>query len=172
VSEDSPLVARRVLRHCQLAVAKLERSTGNEWFVYWAASVSLLRTIGDVLQGVDKNDRALRGPRIVRWEESLTGDDGEMRELCLNLGNKLLHAYDLGIDEAKRSRALLATGSGEVLVTDGRVGLAVPGSSVPVSRKPFAGQDAAVSLRRACAWWDQQLGIIEASIAQATAEQR
>ncbi|MBV1796174.1 hypothetical protein [Siccirubricoccus sp. G192] len=141
---------------------------GTEWYVYWAASIALLRTVNDVLILSEKNDKS--APHKIKCIEDWIAktkntEDWSYKEKLKNVGDKLLHHYKLGVNERERINLPFVTDAGDIWVTDAGDRWVVPGASVPMTADGFLGQDAPKALQEACEWWDRQLSCIEACLA-------
>ena len=159
------LTARLVLADCRLALVHLENEPDERnWRVHWVAAVTLLRTVGHVLDKVDGRANAqLRLTARKLYEKGKTDPEHEIfREFIDNERNNVLKEYEFGVSE----------GPIEVLLSKETPAGPVPIHVVQISEniyRPmrdgvYAGEDGRTLIEYSIEWWERQLNQLEQSL--------
>jgi hypothetical protein len=149
--------ARQVLRVAEESVRIIrdERPMGDRWVILWAASVTLLRTVGHALKKVDAtSDERLEVAIAEAWER-WKSNKAEHRVFWLfidKLRNSILKEFELGAGQGVNIR--LGLGDHEV--------------SYPVDLDGLEELDQIELLHNAIAWWHRELDRIESRAGELT----
>ena len=149
--------ARCVLEDCQIAFDKLERceaTSGNEWRVYWVATVTLLRAVGHVLDKVDGKGDVRTRTAISKWWDNINSDRSKHPIFWDFIDNErinIVKEYSFGVDHYE----------GNLLVGGEAV---FDGDFLTVQDGIFAGEDGRDLAYQALEWWKEQFRLIDAAI--------
>lgn len=147
--------ARRVLGDCKFVLSKIERVTDPQEFrVLWAAGITLLRTVGDVLHKVDvRNQPELRLPVEKLWTEWKEGQgaDGIFFGFIKRERDEIVHRYEASFYDEETIMVLAKFDDSEELFdldTD---------LFRPLQTGYGQGEDCREVFREAVEWWDEKL---------------
>ena len=155
MSIDMELTSRLVLSDLSTALEMLEVEEDMQKFrVMWIASVSLCRSVGQVLDKVDAKRSPTLGALIKRqWQEikSKKSENVIFHEFIEKERNLILKEYEVGFI------------SGKFLVTDNMSFIEEldEGLYSPIEEGFYAGEDCRDVLREAISWWDEKLSELE-----------
>jgi hypothetical protein len=184
VSQNAPKAerARELVQQCRFALGELRNDPRVSWFVLWAGTLGLLRTIGDVLKNdvdirvrkaharwFDKlkhyNAIAGRGPKVPQdggdWEPAI------FWQFIRRDRNLLLHEAKLTV---KQSVMLELTGVAAIASAAGEAPRPPlppappprpPMYSYTMSTPPYAGRDSRDVVEEAIQWWEEQIEDME-----------
>jgi hypothetical protein len=173
--------AREILDQYRIGLEELRTHPRGSWFVLWAGTLSLLRTVGDALEndadkriqtaqarwmGLMKQDNAAAGRGKSIEKHGDTWEPAIFWQFVRRDRNLLLH-------EARSTVSTSAT----IQLTGVSIRTSV-GGDIPVfpapqtpppratysytmSTPPYAGQDARDVVEQAIQWWEQQINDIE-----------
>jgi hypothetical protein len=161
--------ARQFLDYCRHAAILLrENPTGSEWVIKWAATLALLRAVGDALEKVDaKESKSFKYAQSQWWNEIKQ--------------NKPNHAIFWRFIREDRNLLLheaeLTAGQSAMVVLTGVSVHALTGNQQPPTQEPlpspqatysyhmnrgaFHGHDPRDLVDQAIKWWDDQITSIE-----------
>jgi hypothetical protein len=167
--------AREILHQCQLGVHELRSHLRGSWFVLWAGTLALLRTVGDALEkDVDhrirkaqdkwfcsmKRDNIAAGRGMSVKKHGDTWEPAIYWQFIRKDRNLLLH----------EARSTVVTAA-SVDLTDISIREQIPVFPAPqpsqltysctMSTAPYAGRGARDVVEEAIQWWVQQLDKIE-----------
>jgi hypothetical protein len=174
--------AREILRQCQLGLHELRSHPRGSWFVLWAGTLALLRTVGDALEkdadhrirkaqrnwfGLMKRDNIAAGRGTSIQNNGDTWEPVIYWQFIRKHRNLLLH-------EARWTVAGTATTTIDhmsISIRTSPTGAPIPAFpapqpsqqtySYPMSIPPYAGRDARDVVEEAIQWWEQQINEIE-----------
>lgn len=148
--------ARKILVECEFAHSLLESENDERKFkIIWIAFVSLIRSIGYVLDKVDSKKNPLLKKKIDKWWKSLKENKN---------ANLLFWEF---INEERHNilkEYLINIFSGEIDVTSSssdEIYSLTATAYCPVSKGMYKGEDCRDVARKSIEWWGQQLYIIE-----------
>lgn len=158
------LEARQVLEDCRYALELAEHAlTDQDFRVHWVALIALLRSVGQVLKGVDgAKDKRIREKVNELWKE--WSDNKDENSLFWNF---IKHERDLVLKEYSFN-----TQSDPVFITiandnDNDVDLISyqldEGIFKPLVNGLYAGKDGRDIAREAIEWWEIQLQAVEST---------
>ena len=160
----APLHARFVWEDAQKSIDMMEVSEDRQVVrIMYAASITLLRTIGDVLDKVDKPALPKQAQAVIskQWEIIKCGRSGKRSIFwdfikCQRDG--IVHQYSVDPELLDSHVILVASNdSGEFLAEEEVFCV----DQFLLNDGPFSGEDARDLSREALVWWDQQLKEIE-----------
>ncbi len=161
--KDSALCARKVWHDAVLSLSLTEWAVESAIFrVHWVATVTLLRTIGNVLRNIDTvghSDILVHVDELWTRVQNTTDDTRLFWEFIKPERDNVLKEYEFAFDQSET----------QTLAVD------VPGGAVtqfeidselyrPMIDGTFSGDDSRDVLRDALRWWDSELTQIEAQI--------
>lgn len=151
--------AALVLDDCRSALDAVEQAeTEQEFRIRWVALVSLLRTVGHVLQKVDgPSDPVLRRAVDTAWKAwKRNRDKNQIFWGFIEAErNSILKTYKFGTHPGDVEVAVKGQCETETFLLDECL-------FKPLLDGPFAGEDGRDVARDAIAWWDRQLAMIRA----------
>lgn len=173
--------ARQLLQQCSVALEELRSDPRVSWFVLWAGTLGLLRTVGDALKkDADMRIRRAQG----RWFDKMKRDNaaagrgssvsknGDTWEPAIfwqfirRDRNLLLHEGQL---TASQSAIIQLPGAAVMAIAAGeapRPPLPPPPParawySYPMRTPPYTGRDSRDVVEEAIQWWEKQIDEIE-----------
>src|SRR3974390_2048411 len=148
------LKSREVLSDCKHALNLLEKESCPETFrVLWVAAITLVRTVGDVLDKVDakREDRTSKTVAAAYPNWKLNRPSNSIFwDFIREERNQVVHEYEIGFFPGPVDLM-----SGGDLYTLGEH------LFCPIIDGPFAGGGCRDILQQAITWWEHQLGEIE-----------
>jgi hypothetical protein len=148
--------ARRVLADLVLAHSMLEDEEDQAKFrVLWAAAVGLSRTVGDVLDKVDRHTSPNLNSVVTKFYKDWKDDEASNKmffDFIKTERDLLMHEYRRGYQNGDIPIAILPQGA-EYSLDEGLFSPMIDG--------PFAGADCRDVLLSAIAWWGEQLDKID-----------
>jgi hypothetical protein len=168
--------ARTVLDDCRVALMLLEEDVDDDkWRVHWAAAVALIRAVGHVLHKVDAKQNKVASDVIrqaySRWQTNRE-EHIIFHEFIEKERNNLLKEYRSEVHPLGEVYIAI-----EAIAKPVNGGDAVPLREVlsldeniyrPMVEGYFEGNDARDVLTEAIEWWESELNLIDADIANAT----
>jgi hypothetical protein len=181
VSQNAPNAqrSREILQQCRHALDELRGDPSVTWFVLWAGTLGLLRTVGDALKK-DADARIRRAQ--VRWFNKMKddnvaagrgttipkdGDDWEpviFWQFIRRDRNLLLHD---AVVTASQSVIIQMQGAAAIAIAAGEAPRTPPPPppratySYKMSTPPYAGRDSRDVVEEAIQWRDKQIDEIE-----------
>ena len=151
--------ARKVLADLEVSYELLEAEENVDKFrILWVASVSLARTVGHVLDKVDKNESPKLSSAISSTYQSWKQNPKKNEiffQFIENERNSILKEYEFGFLSGPTDVAALPTG--EIFKLDDNL-------FCPMSSGKYEGEDCRDILKSSITWWKQQLNAIESSV--------
>jgi hypothetical protein len=153
------VTARKVLRDLEFAFELLEVEEIEEKFrLLWVSAISLVRSVGHVLNKVDRKRSPKLEQEISKKYSSWKNNPEENKiffEFIENERNSLLKEYEFGF---------LSSPIG-IVVTSGNESFNIGENLfLPMSEGIYTGEDCRDVLGDAIAWWKQQIHEIESAI--------
>ncbi len=162
------LKAREVWEDCNLALEMLENEQDlQKWRITWAAAMALVRAVGNVLQGVDSENKIIKeisdglfkewksdeAKHLIFWEFIKKDRDNLLKEYRENVHplEKVAVVVQSVLQPIKGGAPALHNAVFEIDENIYR----------PVMEGPWAGDDARDVLQEALNWWNEQLTAIE-----------
>jgi hypothetical protein len=163
--------SRAVLEDCRLAYRLLDTEKDDgRWRLMWVAAVTLLRTVGHVLDKVDAsnpNVRAVTNQLYEGWKH----DDPKheiFREFIDQERNNILKQYEFGVSQGPLlvSPFLVDRDGNEYQLEP-----AIWSENIyrPMATGPYEGEDGRTLIDDAIEWWQQQLDEVDHRVAQLAA---
>ena len=142
--------AREVLEDCRGALAEMTDGVqGPVWRRRWITAVTLLRTVGNVLENVDRNRSVEIAGAIDTAYESLKNSKPNPAiywEFIYGFRNQILKQYNINAGQ-------------DVNINLGSEPIAV--YSYPIINGSFIGRDQREVIREAIEWWEEYLDSID-----------
>ena len=167
-------MARTVLEDCRTALATIHDVQGSDWRWRWVAVVALLRSVGLVLYGTDREQGDDVWKQVIdkAWSQS---KPPIFRDFIEEDRNNIIHEYRFRAGQSVRVFASAVTARfGIGTVPDASPDPVPPPRSpeygYPITEGPYKGRDQHDVATEAIAWWEQYLDAIEAEVARLTAQ--
>jgi hypothetical protein len=163
--------ARRVLADCVYALELLEQASTNQIFrIHWFATVTLVRTVGDVLKNVDGKETRYELPvqdAYLRWKDDRQSSKIFWQSIRIQR-NKLVHEYESDLYPSDQISLLceLSPASISDKPMDLRDGLFDLCENLyrPMIDGPWAGEDSRDVLKESIEWWKSELDKIDLAV--------
>lgn len=145
---------------------------GEEWIVLWFGTMSLLRTVGEVLENVERHHNGL-GPSHHSWRKRIYESKRELstgwrkpyvyHEFICRDANALLHEFKLVAAQSTTFHVhpgnfSFSGGTPAPIVFHPP---AVRTITYEMTSGPFKGEDPRRVVEQAIAWWNDQIEAIE-----------
>lgn len=160
------LRAKTVLADCEIAYTLLMREEKDSptWKVHWVACLALLRTVGSVLEKVDKKaDEKHKQVITNKWNE--WNSEKAAHPIFWNFikaeRDNLVKEYRFGVEPEPN---YLVTEDGDRIVTDQGDAIATEDDYFRLSHVEFENREGRNVIREAINWWQKQLEGIEAHL--------
>jgi hypothetical protein len=165
------VAARQVVRDCRLVHAMLEDKTKPDRFrVLWVAALALVRSVGQVLDKIDGQDRRTRA--LAKERYNLWRKDGPehriFRDFIKRERDLIIHEYRSSLDPRENPPIAIIDGR-PVLISEGDPLVASAYTLDENLFRPFAeghwcGEDARDVLLQAIEWWERELATIDGGL--------
>lgn len=167
------LKAREVLDDCRAALRMLEDEKDlQRWRITWAATVALLRTVGDVLNKVDGQDKTIKKVSELFFREWM-GDSSEhliFRDFIRLERNNIVHEYRINVHPLEKVsvlvQSLLQPVKGGAPLLQNAVYEIDENIYRPIMKGHWTGDDARDVAREVILWWEKQLSAIDLKISE------
>jgi hypothetical protein len=156
--------ARQVLEDCRQALEEIKDGVmGRQWRIRWVAAVTLLRTVGYVLDKVDGlSDPLLKQIIDKEWEKlkRMNPQPTIFGEFIEAERNNIIHEYKFMAGQGVTVHAAIVS-------VDLKTGHQTSGPSLPtlyhytINEGPYKGRDQRELLQEAIDWWEEYLDRID-----------
>lgn len=151
--------AREVLEDCRQALSEIEDGVmGQQWRIRWVAALTLLRSVGYVLDKVDGSRDSLM--RQIIKEQRKEPESIIFKEFIKKVRNGIIHEYKLSAGQDVTVRP-------GTLYLNMKTGEQSSGPSGPrtysyrINEGYYKGHDQRKVIQEAIDWWEEYLGEID-----------
>lgn len=156
--------AEELLDDGKIAFAMLEDAEDEAHFrILWIACVTILRSIGHVLDKVDAKDPAYTS-LIKMWWKSINQAKEENRiffEFIERERNFAIKEYRLDYADGSQFGLGFEDSDGKITMFDE---VSLENLYMPMTDGPYEGEDCRDIVRSAIEWWDKQIELIRATV--------